>query len=603
MKIFKLFSILLLMLLFSSSIFAQPKGKYIPTKYDSVKKKIPQQVYGNKVKADPEKPILTEPEIKEVIEEKKTEPVIEEKKEIVEEKKKVIEKKKEPAIKKEKVLKEKKIEVKVKKEKPQKKEVKIIEEEKEEPVYTEPIIKHKGVPLPVKWNLQNCIQYAMDNNLQVKESELNERLSRMILQQNRNSRLPSLNADASLGDSYGRSIDPTSNQFVTAGFVYNSLGLSSQTLLFGWFQRKHQIEQNELEVEAANASNSQLKDDIALNVATGFLRVLLARETVKINEGQLKLANDQYTQTVKFANAGQLPELNVAQMLSQLSTDSSNLVSAVSDERIALLQLRALMNFNFEQDFDIVAPDINVAELSALYSLPTPEGIYTTALKNQHRMKYNELKLMSAKKTVDIAKSVQFPQLSLIGSLGTNYSSTTKDITGQTYIGEAPLGNIKVGNTDYQITRPEYSYATRTRAVFNQYGDNVRANIGLSLNVPILNGFSANTNIQKAKIGLVSQQIVIDSDKQKLKQDVYKAYEEAKASSQKYNAAKRAQDAAQRALDFAVKRFTIGMINSFEYTSILNSFYTASSSVLSSKYDLIFKLKVLDYYMGNPLKL
>lgn len=580
-------------------MFAQTKGKYIPTKYDTIKKRMPPQVYGNKVKANPEKPVMNEPEKKETPVENKTIPVK------IEPEKKIetpVDKKQENKVADKKVTEEK---IKVTKEKPVK--VKKVEEIKEIKVDENPVkTKQSGSTsksFPSKWTLQNCIQYAMDNNLQVAASELNERLARLLLQQNRNNRLPSLNGDASLGESYGRSIDPTSNQFVTNGFTYNNLGLSSSTLLFGWFQRKYQIEQNQLEVEAANASYNQLKDDIALNVATGYLRVLLAREQVKINEGTLRLDNQQYNQTVIFANAGKVPELNVAQMLSLLSTDSSNLVSANSSERIALLQLRALLNFNFEQEFDIVAPDLDISELASLYTLPTPEGIYTSALKNHHRMKYDELKLMSAKKNLDIAKAVQYPQLSLLGSIGTNYSSTIKDITGQTYTGETPIGSIKIANTDYPITRPTYNYNTRTRSLLNQYGDNIRANIGLGLSIPIFNGFNANTNIQKAKIGLISQQIVIDSDKQKLKQDIYTAYEEAKAASQKYNAAKRAQDAAQRALDFAVKRFAIGMISTYEYTSSLNSLYTASASALSSKYDLIFKLKVLDYYMGNPLKL
>ncbi len=346
-----------------------------------------------------------------------------------------------------------------------------------------------------------------------------------------------------------------------------------------------------------------MKDDIALNVATGYLRILLAREQVNVNEAQLSLDNDQYAQTVKFANAGKLPELNVAQMLAKLSNDSAQLVSAKSDERIALLQLRALMNFNFEQNFDIQAPSLDINELASLYLLPNPEEIFNISVKNQHRMKYNQIKLLSAKKTLDISKAMQYPSLSIFGNLGTSFSSNVKDLTGQTYLGETQLGNINIGGTSYPITRSEYNYATRTRPLFTQYGDNVRANAGISLNVPILNGYVAKTNIQKAKIGLVSQQIAMDNDKQKLKQDIYTAYEQARASSQKYNAAKRSQDAAQRALDFAVKRFNAGMINTFEYTSIQNSLYTTSSTVLSTKYDLIFKLKVLDYYMGNPLKL
>lgn len=455
----------------------------------------------------------------------------------------------------------------------------------------------------IRWNLQQCIAYGVEHNLQVNAAELNERLSKLTWEQSKSNRLPNLNADAAVGESYGRSIDPTSNQFVTTGFTYNNMSVSSQALLFGWFQRKHQVEQSLFDLKAIQASNQQLQDDISLNIATGFLRVLLAREQVKINEGQLKLDNEQYNQTRKSAEAGKLPELNVAQMLSQVSTDSANLVSALSDERMALLSLMALMNLDFSQSFDIISPDLNLADLTAVNALPSPDEIYSIALKRQHKMKYNELRLLSAEKTLAIAKTTRYPQLSLMGNLATNFSSTIKDITGMTYVGEVPLGNVNVGGTLYPITRPDYNYTTKTRPIWNQYGNNFRANLGIGISVPIFNGFTAMNNISKARIGVVSQQITNASDQLKLRQDIYKAYNDVKASSGKYLAAKRASDAAERALDFAVKRYKIGMINTYEYTATQNSFLSASSSVLSAKYDLIFKMKVLDYYMGNPIKL
>ncbi len=453
------------------------------------------------------------------------------------------------------------------------------------------------------WSLQHCIEYAMDNNLQIAESVINERMARLVWQQQVNNRMPSLNADASVGESYGRSIDPTSNQFVSKGFGYNSLGVSTQTLLFGWFQKKYQSAQSRLDYEASQASYNQLKDDIALNIATGFLRVLLAREQVKVSEAKLKLSNEQFQQTETFAKAGKVPELNVAQMLSQVSSDSAVWVSAMSDERISVLQLRALMNIDFETPFNIQAPDIDIAQLSALSALPNAEAIFETATQNQYRMKYNALKLESAKRGLAFTRSLQYPQLSLVANLGTSFSSANQTIVGQTYTGETVVGSIKIGSTDYPITQPNYHFDTQTKPLDLQYRDNLRANIGIAVSVPILNGLTAHNNIEKAKLGLLSQQITLDSDKLKLKQDIYKAYEEARASAQKYIAAKRSEEAAQRAMDFAGKRYNIGMISTFEYTSTLNTLFNASSSVLSAKYDLIFKLKVLDYYMGNPIKL
>ena len=576
MKYIKQLILLLLVVIICQITFGQTRGGYIPTRNDTIKKVVPQQVYGNpkaKLKADSiaNANRIADEDALLLINAKNLEA-------------EHLKKEQEEQINAENKNAKKKVE----------NESKVLPEVKK-PLNNTPILS--------TWPLEKCIEYARDNNLQISESELNERLAKLIWQQNRASRTPTLNGDATLGESYGRSIDPTSNQFVTKGFLYNTLGLSSQALIFGWFQKKHQIEQNRLAILSANEQYNQLKDDVSLNVATGFLRVLLAREQVKINEAQLKLDNEQYAQTVKFVNAGKLPELNEAQMVAQVSSDSSNLIGAMYDERIALLQLKAIMNFNFEENFDIQAPDVNNIDVSNLLNIPSPEAMYNTAVKGQHKMKYNELQLLSANKTLDIAKAAQYPQLSFFGNLGTNFSSNVKQLTGQTYVGETQIGSINFNGSSFPITTPTFDYITKTSPLFKQYGNNIRANVGIGLSVPIFNGYTAKTSIQKAKIGLVSQQISYDNDKQKLKQEIYTAFEQAKASSQKYIAAKRSQEAAKRALDFAIKRYGVGMINTYEYTSILNGYYTASTSVLSSKYDLLFKLKVLDYYMGNPLKL
>ncbi|MEZ5047673.1 MAG: TolC family protein [Chitinophagaceae bacterium] len=457
--------------------------------------------------------------------------------------------------------------------------------------------------LPLVWDIENCIQYAKENNTQISEAELNNRLAKLMLQQSKDSRLPIVNADASLGESYGRSIDPTSNQFVTKGFLYNTVGVSSQALLFGWFQKKYKIEQSELDQLASNYAFKQLKDDISLNVATGFLRVLLAREQIKVNQEQLKLTQSQYAQTKKFVDAGKVPELNLLQMAAQLSGDSANVLNAQSDEAIALLQLRALMNLDYDKRFDIKTPYVQVEDHANSYLSKTPEEIIDIAIENQNQTKVNQYRLLSAQKTLEIAKANQYPQLSIFANLGTNFSSNVKNISGQTYEGETTIGNINVGGTSYPLTTPRYSYQTRTTPLFNQYGDNIRANVGLSLNIPILNGYAARTNIQRAKIGLVSQQLKADNDKLKLKQEIYSAYMQAKVALQKYFASESAQKSAQKALNYAIKRYEIGMISLYEYTSSVNTLNTSNANLIASKFDLIFKLKVLDYYLGNEIKL
>jgi multidrug efflux pump subunit AcrA (membrane-fusion protein) len=263
------------------SIFAQTKkGKYIPTKFDTIKKAVPQQVYGNP-KAQRRADSLAR--IKDSLDRLAVEAQKQEEARLAEIRRK------EEAQRQQNNRAEQKAETtksgKSNKKENRKKQVNEAENRKalEEKARLNQMAEdaaaeaRKRKPLRSQWTLEDCVLYAKENNLSVAENALNERLAKLVLEQNKVSRLPNVNADFSLGESYGRSIDPTSNQFVTKGFLYNTTGLSSQVLVFGWFQKKYQIEQSQLDLYASEYAFKQLKEDIALNVATGFLRVLLAR--------------------------------------------------------------------------------------------------------------------------------------------------------------------------------------------------------------------------------------------------------------------------------------------------------------------------------------
>lgn len=454
-----------------------------------------------------------------------------------------------------------------------------------------------------KWSLTDCVQYALENNLQVSSADLNRRMAELTLSQSQASRIPSLNGDMSVGNSYGRSIDPTSNQFVNKGFLFNNASLNSQVLLFGWFQKKNEIAKNDLSYQAADESYNQLKDDIALNVATGYLRVLLAREQVKIALEQLGTDQAQKNQTKQFVDAGKLPELNLAQMETQVASDSSSLISAITEEQLALLQLRALLNFSFDKEFDIESPNLTGLEINGFNNLPDAEGVYDVAMKNMHRVKSKYLNLLASRQNLNLMRALRYPSLYLGANISTSYSSNLQEITGQTYIGETNVGYVNVGGTQYPLTTPQYDFSRRTVPYFDQINSNVRSNVALTLNVPLFNGLNTKMNIERAKIGLVNEQIALESEQLNLRQDIYKAHLEAQAALQKYKAAASAQSSSRRALDFAIKRYNIGMLSTYEYTLSQNNYNQASSSALAAKYEMIFKLKVLDYYMGNTIKL
>lgn len=602
----KLNFLLITLLLISTNvrIFAQQKaGKYKPTKYDSVKKVIPPQYYGNARDAKRADSIAKaeilqkELELKEKAEKEALEKKIAEKK-LLDEKNKKNVNKNAPAVNEKKIT-EKKTQPAIIT------QPVVRPQQQRNIVKPNPVVKKKEVYKPEKltkgiWTLEDCIAYAKLNNLQVAEAQLNERYAQLLYEESKNSRYPDLNADTRVGRAFGRNIDPATNQFVNNNFTYNTVGVYSQTLLFGWFQKKYQIEKNELDVKAAGFENEQLRDDISLNITAGFMRVLQAREHVTMTEGTVRNTNQQAENANRNYNADNTSKLQLASIL---ASDSARYLDAKVNERIALLELKALMNFDFSEELNIQATENDAAQIAHYFSLPDAETLFNNAMQEKKNMQYQELKLMSAKKSLDIAKAMQYPRLSLYGGLGTVYSSNIQNITGQTYEGELPAGYVNIDGTSYPVTSSQYNYSTQTRALADQYNDHARANIGVGITIPLLNGYASRANIQRAKIGLVKQQMNMDSEKLKLKQHIYKTYEEAKAASQKYIAYKKAADESARFLEALNK----GNNNDREFLNekeqALNTFNINQLNAMNAKYDLLFKLKMLDYYTGNPLKL
>lgn len=454
------------------------------------------------------------------------------------------------------------------------------------------------------WSLQRSVKYALDHNISIQQNVLNERLAKLTLLQSQLSQLPNVNGSGSYGRSFGRSIDPTTNQFVPgSSYDFISLSANADVLLFGWFQKRNNISGSKFSLLAARADLDQLKDDVSLNVATGYLRALLAHEQVLVSEKQVELSKAQLDQTRRFAEAGRLPELNVAQLESQLANDSANLITAISDYTASLLDIKALLNLDFGITYNLQIPDIKVDEQIAVSAM-TPEDIYVEASKHLGTIRSSMYKLQASQKRLAAAKGALWPQLSLGAQLGSNWSSTVKDYTGFNITGAAPTGAfVPVLDTVLQVYQPTGTYTTKDVPVGKQLDNNFRQTVALSINIPIFNAWQSSYNVKQARINMLTSELNKYQAELKLKQDVYKAYNDARNSIQKYYAAERAATAAQRAFDFAQKRYDLGLTNTVDYLVTQNTLYTASSNLARAKYDLIFKLKVIDYYLGKELKL
>ena len=375
-----------------------------------------------------------------------------------------------------------------------------------------------------KWDLRRAVDYALANNISVKQADLQVRFSELNLKQSKLNQWPDANFSGNTGYSAGRNQDPTNFTLITTSYWFSSYQLRAGLDLFNWFSKKNTISSNSLDFQASQAQVDKVKNDIALNVAVAYLQILLAKEQVGLAKLQVAQTESVLESTRKQVDVGKLPELNAAQIESQLATDSSNLISAEATVQQLILQLKALLNLDAAIPFDVETPPVASIPVESLSDLQ-PEAVYASAIANLPQQKVNELRLQAAKKAVEASRGSMFPTLSLFASLGTDYTnrgqrlnSTTKDssafgvvtVNGLTY-GVFPVSPFEIknfGNSTY----------------FYQLNQNLSRSFGLSLSVPIANGGSLRSAWNRSKLTVRQWELTKEQDNQTLKQDIYKAY-------------------------------------------------------------------------------
>ena len=453
------------------------------------------------------------------------------------------------------------------------------------------------------WSLQRCIKFAIEHNTSIRQDSLTARLARYTVLESKYAQIPTVNVSGSYGKSFGRSVNPTTNQFVEGSYNTVSPSATVSAVVFGGLQVRNNIARNKFSLEASLADLDQLKDDISLNVANGFLVALLAQEQINISKSQVTVSKAQLEQTRAFANAGRLPELNVAQLESQLATDSANLINSIASYNSAILDLKAMMNLDFSTPFSIDVPDAEVSGTLLMSSLQ-PEDVYEKARDHFGAIKGSKLRVSAAERSLAAAKGGLYPQLSVGYQLGTSYASNYQSYTykpaGYQVAGYAV---DSTGSKSYPVYQPTFNTITNDIPFSTQFENNLRHSIFLNLSVPIFNGWQNQYNVRQARINVASQQLNEYNAELTLKQNVYKAHNNAINSIQKYNAARRASEAASRAFDFAKKRYDLGLTSTVDLLVTQSTQFTAASNMVIAKYDLIFKLKVIDYYLGKEIKL
>ena len=452
-----------------------------------------------------------------------------------------------------------------------------------------------------KWDLRKSVEYALQNNITIRQQDVQARLSALTYEQSKLSVYPSVNISNSGGYQFGRSIDPTSNQFTNSEILFVNHSLDVGVDIFNWFSKKNTIAANKYSAQAATASVDKAKNDIALNVANAYLQVLLNAEQINISKVQVQQSIDQVDITRKQVNAGSLPELNLLELQTQLANDSTTLITAQSNYTLSVLQLKAILFISAEQPFEVDVPNVEQIPVESIGDLQ-PEEVYKLALANLPQQKINNLRLLAAKSNVAATKGALYPTLSAFGGIGSRYANQQKLYPTSYADFDQIIGTVETTseNVITQVKRPitfeKYNY-------FRQTSDNFNQSVGLSLRIPIFNGGQARTNWKRAQLNVRDVELQRDLDAQTLKQNIYQSYTSAVAALQKFNSSTKSVETAEKAYNFAKKRYDIGLLNTIDLITNQNNLFRAKINLVSAQYDYVFKMKLLEFYKGQGLKL
>jgi outer membrane protein len=456
------------------------------------------------------------------------------------------------------------------------------------------------------WSLEKCINHAVENNLMLKLSQANVAGAELTLKQSKAARMPRISASGNAGLQLGRTIDPTTNAFDNQTIGFNSFSVNASAMLYNGNAINNSIKQSQLDFKAAQLDGEESVNNLALSVANAYLSILLADDQLINARKRLELSQEQLDQTDKLINAGSLPENNRLDFISRIAQDEQIIIDAENLLANSYLNLRQLLELDAGQPFNILKPEVGIpADNPDLLEL---DEVYATALGLQPQVKASDLRIKSAQLGESIAKANLLPSLAIFGGLSSSYSSLARDfanpdLSGLTYeLGPAipiVVNGVEASVSEYipsGIVFPDKKY-------FNQLEENFGQNIGVSLSIPIYNNGTNRINVQRARINSINQEINSQLVRNTLKTDIQSAVSNARSGKRSFDAAQRAQEAAQAAYDNAQKRFDLGSISTFEYSTARNTFDQAEVSLIRAKYQYIFFLKVVDFYLGREIVL
>ena len=458
-----------------------------------------------------------------------------------------------------------------------------------------------GTGTTEKLSLKQCIDVALRNNLTIRQGQLQVESSSLQLRQSRLNQLPTANFSGSQAFNSGRNVDPFTNQAVQQNITSSNYQLGTSVTVFNGFALKSQIKQNDLALQASQKELQATQNNISITVAQNYLNVLTGQEQLEIARRQAEVTQAQLDRTQRLVNAGSLPEANLFDLRAQLAQNQLDIVNAQNTLDLAKVALLQAMNVPVQ---NVEVEPISVPDPSVAPYMESVQQIYETATSFLPDVQGADLRVRSAGFAVEAAKGSLYPSLSVNGNLSTVYSSAAR----RRFISNGQLVNVPTpyyiplpNGTQYQVftQTPDGSYGSFS--YFEQLNNNLNESVSLFLRVPIFTNYQARNRVTNAKIQQQNAELNAQSVRLQLRQQIETAYTNMKAGANRYTATRAQVASLERAFQVAESRFNAGALNSTDYNIAKTNLDRARASLVQSKYDYVFRTKILDFFQNKPL--
>jgi outer membrane protein len=427
-----------------------------------------------------------------------------------------------------------------------------------------------SLPAQELWSLDKCINYALVNNIQIKQGVVTTQYQQNQLKQSKFARLPNLNGQVSQNMNYGRSLTYL-NTYKNVNSSESDFGLGTTVPLFAGFQINNTISVTELNLKASMEDLEKAKSDITMNIASTYLEILFAKDLIKVSENQIEITNLQIKQINEKVEAGSLALGSLLEIQAQVAGEELNLVNAQNQVKLAKLRLTQLLEIESQENFDVEVPAF--PEILAQTSLVTATDVYKTALSLRPEIKGADYRLKSSKYQLKTAQGSLFPTISLYANFYNLYNNQYTDINGN-YINFS-----------------------------DQLKNNQRKSLGVQMNIPFFTRLQTRTQVNNARLQVLKTELDLESAKKLLRSDIETAQTNALAALNRYISNQKAVSSMKEAFRYSQEKLNVGMVNAVEYNAAKTQLSKAESDLVQAKYEFIFRTKILDFYRGKSITL